>query len=997
MSRRRQKGRHGAAPSDARKNDASIDDKSSDADALTRAVAEHEWFLRQSRDGNMQVVDDMVRAKHMPHTASHRLDAIMDADGNNALLLAASGGHVQLVQALHASGTFDLHVVNVHGDNALHLAAFQGHASVVSWLEQQGVTIHVLDDQDGHMTTSASLESVPTTSTASWCHDALCSLFFDFVSRGDIPGLDELVSNVGRHSFPWGMTDDCRRSALHVAAEANQLNMLQLLLTKPALSLRMVTDRRDTCLHVAVGDVTAVNAQKWTALDLACYIGHVAIAMTLLDMSSLTLSFSCLALAVQGGGHVALLDKLLAVPAATALMYDVEVSSGDSLLHMACAMRHECVCNLLLNFYNATSSSNNNNSKPVPKKWVDVVDRDGCNPVQVIVGLNWLDGIRLVVTSGRLTMDEAMAAATVDFVVKHATSELFAFVYARLTLPWQQQMYEGVVVTSGRLIGGRPDLVAVCNRIHDGHAAAAATAFIPRDTPVATPRPSKHRHMYAKAKQKPAKDSENGKEGSYIADTHVGLPYSTSLRSDARVLHGEEDEAAAVATPLCHRLEVSSPADPPVVQMDTQTYGPLSVVVAPGTHANNDAVLHGAHIEWGPVLVCCPASAAAAADERAHGQLLHRLVSSDHRLLHFVDDEVVAVTSPHISSHDINTATSRDQQRQNCVGTVFAPTRISAPPSCHFIMYEHATTTWLETFVTNDYYSMETVVCILRDGVMAVASLHRHDRVHGNLTPGAFWLVGQSAAAATSCKLLCRTSTWVDRTTCRGRLALADDVLALGQCIAFALYGHDGQSVGKVDPGHMPTSTPQVPPPIPRRPQMSAEALDLLNAMTHIDPTRRLAMQDVTRHPFLWPASQKLAYIEMVANHAYVELTKRQQDISWTCHDKDEYDGREREGAMDWGARVKARGLDVHRHRQYDTSSVVDLVRWIRNLKQHAAELPPHTWRLLQSGEVRDIQEVPISIGLQQRIVEEFVCRQMFPDLVLRLWQCLGPLESFYN
>ncbi|RHY30890.1 hypothetical protein DYB32_004934 [Aphanomyces invadans] len=812
---------------------------------LARA-SENTWFLQKCREGDLQVLDVASRSPpmYLP-LRSGRLSDIMDEDGNNALLLAAGGGHLKLVQGLYALG-FDLQVVNFHGDNALHLAAFQGHAAVVSWLENQGVGIHVAeydsdrrDDDEGHdgVVKHHHEQTHPLdlpTSTSTWCHEALCSLFFDFVRRGDVSGLDQLVENVGRHSFRWHMTDDVRRTALHVAAESNQLGMLQLLQMKPLLSLDAVTIQRDTCLHVAVAEghldivkfltgqcsrdvIHAMNSQRWTALEMACYVGHGEITMTLLKTTSLVLSFACLALAVQGA-HPSLVEKLLALPEASHYVYGTEATSGDSLLHMACAMRDGHLCSVLLDHFYSSSRDVNQ-----PMQWVDLADRDGCNVAQLVVGLNWSEGVRVLRDHGRLSMDQVVEATTVPFFVQHAAPDLFSFTYKHLSATWQQRVFEAAIQSS------RNDLVATCNRIHDDNAAAIITV-------ASSPRPMTHSKQRTRAN-----GVKVGRADASISTTSdpASCPAYVSQGTAAHTPPSERGERV-VAHELRERSASSSTDS--LQECEQVAFGDLILDVpledcSGDMHLRQDMVYHGMHAAWGKVLVCTRPSSQAAALERLHGQTLRQLLAhvDGHRLLHYVD----ASMPPHFES--------------------------SATP--HFLLYEHAASTWRRAFHSKPLRLSADAVAVLRNATM-----------------------------------------------------------------------------------------------------------------THVDPHRRATIDGVRGHPFLWTGRQKLAYIETVANDMLVELQMRQHCIG-ACYP-----------APDWGAPLQARGLDVHRHRQYDTSSTIDLVRWIRNLKQHAAELSPEAWRQLQSSRDRS-HDHDISIWRRQRVLEEFV-QDVFPDLVLRLWKCLGPLES---
>ena len=70
--------------------------------------------------------------------------AVVEADGRNALHLAASEGHQAAVEWLLAHG-FNLEATTKKGLSAFHFAVFKGHRLLAEWLLSRGSNVHVAD------------------------------------------------------------------------------------------------------------------------------------------------------------------------------------------------------------------------------------------------------------------------------------------------------------------------------------------------------------------------------------------------------------------------------------------------------------------------------------------------------------------------------------------------------------------------------------------------------------------------------------------------------------------------------------------------------------------------------------------------------------------------------------------------------------------------------------------------------------------------------------
>ncbi|KAF0696162.1 Aste57867_13078 [Aphanomyces stellatus] len=515
----------------------------------TRTAVEHARFLGQCRAGNMHVLDDAVLRRHdespktPPISTTTAAQDICDSDGNNALMLAASSGHLKLVQALHARGNFDLDRVNRHGDNALHLAAFQGHMAVVEWLEQHGVGIYCMDSDDDSDDDDLHPDSSLIFGFEGWnSQDAVRAMYLALVRRGDVACLETFAANVGHASFPWHATDEYLYNALHVATEANQLAMLRFLLASSSstkLSLAATTNRRDTCLHLAATEghlllvqflvprlppaaVLAQNAQKWDALDTACFYGHIDLAQWLVANTSLAPTTKSFALAVEGQ-RLDILEWLVTLPHAGRHLH--EHAGGDSLLHTAATLRHVAICRVLL----AHGAD------------ILAVDAEGCNVLHVVIGTQWLEGLELLVDC---CPDDALALVDVTFAARHASPKLFAWLYSHLPSHAIQQAAFQAAKTHGRA-----DLMAVCHNIHDRLAADMMRASL-EDGTKSTP------------------------------------------RSNPSLMTKEDEAPVIPAMPVDARGNATSTPINAVLSVDLDS--PLSSI---------DDVFHGTHADWGVVLV----------------------------------------------------------------------------------------------------------------------------------------------------------------------------------------------------------------------------------------------------------------------------------------------------------------------------------------------------------------------------------------------------------
>ena len=96
----------------------------------------------------------------------------VDDKGNNAFLLGARRGFIELLQHLGERGA-DIHLINKKGDNAFTLAAKSGSVDLLRWLSEQQVNIHQVNHKHFNaLTRAACTGCLPTV-------ELLCSLGVD--------------------------------------------------------------------------------------------------------------------------------------------------------------------------------------------------------------------------------------------------------------------------------------------------------------------------------------------------------------------------------------------------------------------------------------------------------------------------------------------------------------------------------------------------------------------------------------------------------------------------------------------------------------------------------------------------------------------------------------------------------------------------------------------------------------------------------------------------
>ncbi|KAJ3208312.1 bifunctional endoribonuclease/protein kinase ire1 [Entophlyctis luteolus] len=119
-------------------------------------------------------------------------------------------------------------------------------------------------------------------------------------------------------------------------------------------------------------------------------------------------------------------------------------------------------------------------------------------------------------------------------------------------------------------------------------------------------------------------------------------------------------------------------------------------------------------------------------------------------------------------------------------------------------------------------------------------------------------------------------------------------------------------------------------------PDGGAEAKDLIRRMLFKDPKKRPDTQKILAHPYFWTTTQKLTFLQDVSDRLESEVREPPSGILKQL----ERGGEKMIGGKSWAAKIDRRILDdVRSFRQYDVTSVQDLLRVMRNKKHHYQEL----------------------------------------------------------
>ncbi|KAF8802400.1 hypothetical protein BYT27DRAFT_7261168 [Phlegmacium glaucopus] len=125
----------------------------------------------------------------------------------------------------------------------------------------------------------------------------------------------------------------------------------------------------------------------------------------------------------------------------------------------------------------------------------------------------------------------------------------------------------------------------------------------------------------------------------------------------------------------------------------------------------------------------------------------------------------------------------------------------------------------------------------------------------------------------------------------------------------------------------------------------STEAIDLITAMLHPQPSQRPNTRKCLLHPFFWDPLKRLGFLQDVSDR-FGSLCRDPIHPTLTRLER----GARSIVGMDWHQRLDKTFVETLReHRKYDGTSVRDLLRALRNKKHHYQDLPADVQRNLGS------------------------------------------------
>jgi len=224
----------------------------------------------------------------------------VNSDEYNALILAAAGGHLEVVQYFAHQGC-DMQQVNIEGDNALTMAARYGHIEVVKWLFEKNCYVHQVDDSgDNALTLAAAgghLELVKWLFEKNCPVDQLNGNSDNALTLAAEYGHLELVKWLFEKNCSVHQVNDFDDNALTLAAAGGHLELVKWLFEKNCY-VHQVIDGGDNALTLAAAKghlelvkwlfekncyVHQVNSRGNNALTLAARSGHLELVKWLFE------------------------------------------------------------------------------------------------------------------------------------------------------------------------------------------------------------------------------------------------------------------------------------------------------------------------------------------------------------------------------------------------------------------------------------------------------------------------------------------------------------------------------------------------------------------------------------------------------------------------------------------------------------------------------------------------------------------------------------------
>ena len=255
---------------------------------------------KQDSDGNTPLclaarAGDLARAQQLIDRGAdvHHINL----DGDNALTLAAAGGHLTFIEWLDRHFWQSVDHENYHGETALTLAARHGHQPVVQWLVSQGASLEHLNDQlkdalaeavaNGHLALAIWLSTQDTDLRRVYPDGN--NLFLHAVFAGH-QSMAQWLEDSGVNSEQINEFGD---SAFTLAARHGHRQLLARLLAKNAAGIQQICRNGDSPLLIAArhghGETVKLLVQHGADTGLINYAGSSVLTLAATSNESLAL------------------------------------------------------------------------------------------------------------------------------------------------------------------------------------------------------------------------------------------------------------------------------------------------------------------------------------------------------------------------------------------------------------------------------------------------------------------------------------------------------------------------------------------------------------------------------------------------------------------------------------------------------------------------------------------------------------------------------------